>query len=165
MEFLKFILEIHDEYIFEPLVPYIKPFVYVFIIYGVILLLPYIPQKRTFALDFNRNVDDMWFEQICLGNQTILGVVGDKARFHQLQKWVGYNCCLYNKNCRIQKALINVVYYDRLGTFISASGYKKCAPQTASQQEAFDLYQSTNEIKHMYERSGEVCGIIGLEFY
>jgi hypothetical protein len=132
---------------------------------GVILLLPYIPQKRTFALDFNRNVDDVWFEQICLGNQTILGVVGDKARFHQLQKWVGYRCCFYNKNCRIQKSLTNVVYHDSVGDFLSASGYKKCAPQATSFQNAYQLYKSTNEIQHMHERRGEVCGIIGLEFY
>jgi len=120
-------------------------------------------RNRKTKLDFDDDVDDTWFVQICLGNQTILGVAGDKNRFHALQKWVGYHCCLYNKNCRIQKILVNAHYYETLEDFIKDSGYKQCAPQTTSDKEAYQLYKSTYEIQHLNDHEEDV-GIIGLTF-
>ena len=120
-------------------------------------------RNRKTKLDFDEDVDDAWFTQICLGNQTILGVAGDKDRFYSLQKWVGYHCCLYNRNCRIQKILVNAHYYKTLEDFIKASGYKQCAPQTKSNKEAYRLYKSTYEIQHLNDHDGEV-GIVGLTF-
>jgi len=139
-------------------------FVLIGMFYNFVLVTNYIVKKCTF--DIKSDVDDTWFEQICLGKQTILGVVGDKDRFHGLQKWVGYNFCFYNKNCRIQKTLTNVVYYDSLENFITSSGFEKCAPHTESDKEAYQLYKSTWEIQHMHDHyEGKTFGIIGLEFY
>ena len=98
-----------------------------------------------FAWDYHPevlHVQSPWFEQIVNGEKTIVACVGPLSYYKKLVNQV-ITVRNYRRNTYINVQIIAVQHFDTLIEYISAVGWKNCAPRAVDFDDAVHKYRMT----------------------
>lgn len=87
------------------------------------------------------HVQSPWLEHIMNGKKTVEGRVGPLSKYRNLVNQVIF---ITNGTIRISVQVLSIQHYPTLTDYISAVGWKNCAPHAVDFDDAVLLYRNVN---------------------
>lgn len=84
-------------------------------------------------------MQEPWFTEIKSGRKTVEGRVGREG---SKNSWIGKRMLIIGPKSSVTVRVKAIRYYDNLQKYIETEGWEKIAPQTGSNEKAFETYMA-----------------------